>query len=202
MPLAPSKWLSKWLSRWIKVNKWHYFHFCSQDFFFLSSISIFFYFFEYETISLVRRSAWSFGHSVPDPSSVQRFIWWKLIEHIQLELSTKPKNYTTLTYFYLNNFERSEWKFQNKFLSKICIRIFYLWYVFMLIPKFQVNVRSQTIGPIQTCLLLFFISAFFYCKTMVCTANITSYSEMCRQHSNFNFLRANLLLRLFSIKTF
>ena len=32
----------------------------------------------------------------------------------------------------------------------------------MLNPKFQVNVRSQTIGPIQTCLLLFFRNAFFY----------------------------------------
>ena len=35
----------------------------------------------------------------------------------------------------------------------------------MLIPKFQVNVRSQTIGPIQTCLLLFFWRAFFYFQT-------------------------------------
>ena len=32
----------------------------------------FLYFFEYETI--VRSSAWSFGHSDPDPSSVNTFL--------------------------------------------------------------------------------------------------------------------------------
>ena len=40
----------------------------SQEFFFLFYIFIFIYFFKYETI--VRCSAWSFGHSDPDPSSV------------------------------------------------------------------------------------------------------------------------------------
>ena len=40
-----------------------------QDFFFLfCTILIFIYFFKYETI--VRSTAWSFGHSDPDPSSV------------------------------------------------------------------------------------------------------------------------------------
>ena len=37
--------------------------------FFLFYILILIYFFEYETI--VRSSAWSFGHSGPDPSSVR-----------------------------------------------------------------------------------------------------------------------------------
>ena len=40
--------------------------------FFLFYILIFIYFFEYETI--VRSSAWSFGHSDPDPSSVRYFL--------------------------------------------------------------------------------------------------------------------------------
>jgi hypothetical protein len=56
---------------WIKGDKWDYFHLRSQDFFsifFLFSILIFIWFFEYETI--VRRRTLSFGHSYPDPSSV------------------------------------------------------------------------------------------------------------------------------------
>ena len=40
--------------------------------FFLFSLLIFIYFFKYETI--VRSSAWFFGHSDPDPSSV----WYKI----------------------------------------------------------------------------------------------------------------------------
>ena len=41
VPLAPSKWLS----RRMKVDKWDYFHFRSQYFFFLCSILIFIYLF-------------------------------------------------------------------------------------------------------------------------------------------------------------
>ena len=61
--MAPSKCLSKW----IKGDKWDYFKNSPQDLF---SLLIFIYFFEYETI--VRSSAWSFGHSDPDPSSVNK----------------------------------------------------------------------------------------------------------------------------------
>ena len=54
-------------SKWIKVDKWDYFGNGSQDFFSLFS-SLLIYFFKYETI--VRSSAWYFGHSDPDPCSV------------------------------------------------------------------------------------------------------------------------------------
>ena len=68
VPLAPSKCLSKW----IKVDKWDYFQNGPQDFFslfsFLFSLLILIFFFKYETT--IRSSAWSFGHSDPDPSSV------------------------------------------------------------------------------------------------------------------------------------
>ena len=57
--------------------------------FFLFYILIFIYFFKYETI--VRSSAWSFGHSDPDPSSVscnkiiyckmQKIRFWKKLCH-------------------------------------------------------------------------------------------------------------------------
>ena len=50
------------------MDKWDYFQYASKDFF---SLLIFIYFFKYETI--VRSSAWSFGHSDPDPSSVIYF---------------------------------------------------------------------------------------------------------------------------------
>ena len=62
--------LSKCLSNWIKVIKWDYFQNDSQDFFFFY-ILIFIYFSKYETI--VKSSAWSFGHADPDPSSVTEF---------------------------------------------------------------------------------------------------------------------------------
>ena len=47
VPLAPSKWLS----RWIKMDKWDYFHFCIQDFFFLFSISVLFDFLNMKALS-------------------------------------------------------------------------------------------------------------------------------------------------------
>ena len=61
VPLAPSKCLSKWT----KLYKWDYFQNRQQKLFFLIYILSLIYFFEYETI--VRSSAWSFGHSDPDP---------------------------------------------------------------------------------------------------------------------------------------
>ena len=39
LPLAPSKWLS----RWIKVDKWDYFHFLSQDFVSISYFDLIFF---------------------------------------------------------------------------------------------------------------------------------------------------------------
>ena len=56
----------------IQVDKWDYFKNRPQDFF-LFYIYLFF-FLKYETI--VRSSAWSFGHSDPDPSSVLRFSYF------------------------------------------------------------------------------------------------------------------------------
>ena len=56
----------------IQVDKWDYiFQKPPTGSFFLFYILIFIYFFKYETI--VRSSAWSFGHSDPDPSSVIYF---------------------------------------------------------------------------------------------------------------------------------
>jgi hypothetical protein len=43
----------------------------SQDFFFLFYIKNFIYTFKYETI--VRSNVWSFGHSDPDPSCVNKY---------------------------------------------------------------------------------------------------------------------------------
>jgi hypothetical protein len=48
------------------MDKWDYFQNRAQDLFFLFYILILIYFFEYETI--VRSSAWSFGHSDPNPN--------------------------------------------------------------------------------------------------------------------------------------
>ena len=48
---------------------------CPQDFFFLFYIYIFIYFFEYK----IRSSAWCFGHSDPDPSSVTLVVVIKLM---------------------------------------------------------------------------------------------------------------------------
>ena len=63
------------------MDKWDYFQNRPQDFFSF----IFIYFLKYETI--IRRSAWSFGHSDSDSSSVillQKA--FSLILHIFLEL--------------------------------------------------------------------------------------------------------------------
>ena len=76
VPLAPSNCLSKW----IKLDKWDYFQNGSQDFIFQFSISISIYLFKYETI--VRSSAWSFGHSYPDPSSVNTEVNNRIIKII------------------------------------------------------------------------------------------------------------------------
>ena len=66
MPKAPSKCLSK-----SKImDKWDDFKNRPKDFFFHVYVLIFNCFFRYETI--VRSSAWSFGNSDPDPSSVSR----------------------------------------------------------------------------------------------------------------------------------
>ena len=59
----------KCLSKWINVDKWDYFKNCSQDFLPLLYFN-FQLFFRYETI-VSSSSAWSFGHSDPDPSSAQ-----------------------------------------------------------------------------------------------------------------------------------
>jgi hypothetical protein len=74
------------------VDKWDYFQNGSQDFFFLFfSFNFHLFFFKYETI--VRSSAWSFGHSDPDPdpSSV---LWRK---HLNLDLQTEtPRHFLGL----------------------------------------------------------------------------------------------------------
>jgi hypothetical protein len=54
----------------VLIQVWDYFQNRPQDFFFLFYILILIYIFEYETI--VRSSAWSFGHSDLDTSSVVR----------------------------------------------------------------------------------------------------------------------------------
>ena len=62
MPLTPSKCLSKW----IKLDKWDYFQNDFQDVFFFFILNLIYF---YETI--VRGSSLSFGHSDPDPRSLE-----------------------------------------------------------------------------------------------------------------------------------
>ena len=83
VPLAPSKCLSKF----IKVDKLDYFQNGPQHFLSLLYIYIFF---KYETI--VRSSAWSFGHSDPDPSSV-KYESTFLRKVVVLVLKVSSKNY-------------------------------------------------------------------------------------------------------------
>ena len=77
----------KWLSRWIKVDKWDYFYFLSQIFFSISYFTLIQFFFKYETI--VRRSASSFGHSDPDPSSA---LLWRITIVMQCKMRLKSMN--------------------------------------------------------------------------------------------------------------
>ena len=69
--------------------------------FFLSYILISIYFFRYETI--VRSSAWPFGHSVPDPSSeCARYIFLKSESSFEI-LRKKCDNLTPCNGLYVKN---------------------------------------------------------------------------------------------------
>ena len=85
------------------MDKWDYFKHRPQDFFFLFYTLISIYFFEYETI--VRNSAWSFGHSDPNSSSVSRAIEKMIEVLIEAKLfSSQLSAHVKITILHMNTF--------------------------------------------------------------------------------------------------